>query len=198
MRSLLVKYYLKINQMPSDIILIGPIGAGKSTIGLLLATRIGLPQCSMDEYRWNYYKEIGYDEELAKHKRETEGFWGIYQYWKPFEAHAVERLLSEHRNCVIDFGAGHSVYEDYSLFQRVQRVLASYSNIILLLPSSDLDESVQILNERNEYVPDGNLNINEHFVRHPSNYNLAKFTVYTKAKTLEEICNEILQLVGAV
>ncbi|UCJ13977.1 MAG: hypothetical protein JWS08_09770 [Phormidium sp. PBR-2020] len=108
----------------------------------------------MDEYRWNYYKEIGYDEELAKYKRETEGFWGIYQYWKPFEAHAVERLLSDHKNCVIDFGAGHSVYEDNSLFQRVQRVLAPYPNIVLLLPSSDLNESVQILNERNECVLD--------------------------------------------
>lgn len=152
----------------------------------------------MDEYRWNYYKEIGYDEELAKHKREIEGFWGIYQYWKPFEAHAVERFLLEHKDCVIDFGAGHSVYEDDSLFQRVQQALMLYTNIVLLLPSSDLNESVQILNERNEYVPDGNLNINEHFVRHPSNYELANFTVYTKAKTPDETCNEILQLVGAI
>lgn len=184
--------------MSSDIILIGPIGAGKSTVGLLLATRLALPQCSIDEYRYGYYREIGYDEELAKHKRETEGFWGIYQYWKPFEAHAVERLLSEHKQCVIDFGAGHSVYEDASLFQRVREVLKPYSNIVLLLPSSDLDESVQILNERNKYMPDGSLNINEHFVRHPSNYQLAKFTVYTKAKTPEETCNEILQLVDLV
>ena len=180
--------------MSSDIILIGPIGAGKSTVGLLLATRLGLPQCSIDEYRWDYYREIGYDEELAKHKRETEGFWGIYQYWKPFEAHAVERLLSEHKQCVIDFGAGHSVYEDAFLFQRVRKVLKPYSNIVLLLPSSDLDESVKILNERNQYMPDGSLNINEHFVRHPSNYQLAKFTVYTKAKTPKETCNEVLQL----
>jgi shikimate kinase len=183
--------------MSSDIILIGPIGAGKSTIGSYLAIQLGLPQCSMDEHRWDYYKEIGYDEELAKCKRETEGFWGIYQYWKPFEAHAVERLLSEYKNCVIDFGAGHSVYEDSYLFQKVQKVLAPYSNIVLLLPSSDLDESVQILNERNEYVPDRSLNINEHFVRYPSNYELAKFTIYTKKKTPEETCDEILQLVDA-
>lgn len=183
--------------MLSDIILIGPIGTGKSTIGSLLAARLGLPQCSMDEYRWGYYREIGYDEGLAKHKRQTEGFWGIYQYWKPFEAYAVERLLSEHQNCVIDFGAGHSVYENSSLFQRVQRVLAAYSRVVLLLPSPDLDESVQILNERNESVPDGSLNINEHFIRHASNYELATFTVYTKARTPEETCNEILQLVSA-
>lgn len=181
--------------MKSDIILIGPIGAGKSTIGSLLANKLGFSQCSMDDQRWNYYHEIGYDEELAKHKRETEGFWGIYQYWKPFEAYAVERLLSEYQHCVFDFGAGHSVYEDADLLQRVQQALSLYPNVILLLPSSDLDDSVQILNKRNEYVPDDKPNINEHFVRHKSNYKLAKFTVYTKDKTPQETCNDILQLI---
>lgn len=184
--------------MKSDIILIGPISAGKSTVGALLADRLGLPQCSMDSLRWDYYKEIGYDEELAKHKRETEGFSSLLQYWKPFEAYAVERLLSEHEQCVIDFGAGHSVYEDVALFQRVQQALAPYPNVVLVLPSPDLDESVQILNERNEYVPDGKPNVNEHFVRHSSNYELAKFTVYTKGKTPSETCDEILYLIKPV
>jgi len=181
--------------MKSDIILIGPISAGKSTVGSILASKLGLSQCSMDDLRWDYYKEIGYDEELAKYKRETEGFWGICQYWKPFEAYAVERLLSEYQECVIDFGAGHSVYEDAVLFQRVKQALAPYPNVILLLPSPDLDESVKILNERNEYVPDGKPNINEHLVRHNSNYQLAKFTVYTKDKTPTETCDEILKLI---
>ncbi|KAM3094501.1 shikimate kinase [Phormidesmis sp. 146-12] len=181
--------------MKSDIILIGAIGSGKSTIGELLAKRLNVPQHSMDDLRLNYYKEIGYDEELAKKKRATQGLWGVYQYWKPFEAHAVERLLSEHQHCVIDFGAGHSVYEDDTLFQRVQQILAPYSNVILLLPSPDLDESVQILNERNEYVSDGNPNLNEHLIRHPSNYKLAKYVVYSKGKMPEEMCNEILNLI---
>jgi shikimate kinase len=103
--------------MTTDIILIGPISVGKSTVGSLLSQRLGWTQRSMDDLRWDYYQEIGYDEELAKHKRETEGFWGLYRYWKPFEAYAVERLLAEHQQCVIDFGAGHSVYEDAVLFQ---------------------------------------------------------------------------------
>ncbi|AFY44115.1 shikimate kinase [Nostoc sp. PCC 7107] len=182
--------------MTTDIIFIGPMGAGKSTVSKLLANQLGIPQCSMDEYRWNYYQEIGYDEELAKQKREIEGLLGVYQYWKPFEAYAVERLLSEHKNCVIDFGAGHSVYEDTSLFQRMQKTLESYPNVVLLLPSPDLHESLQILNDRNEYIPDGSPNINEHFLSHPSNYLLAKFIVYTKDKTPQETCNEILDLLG--
>lgn len=182
--------------MSSDIILIGPQGAGKSTIGKLLADQLGLPQCSMDKLRWDYYKEIGYDEKLAQHKRETEGVWGIIQYWKPFEAHAVERLLSEHQNCVIDFGAGHSVYENASLFRRVETALAPYANVILLMPSPDLEETLQLLNERNKELSEDIRSTNNHFVRHPSNYKLAKFTVYTKGKTPEKIRDEILNLVG--
>jgi len=180
--------------MNSEIILIGPIGAGKSTVGKLLSEKLNLPQVEMDELRTKYYIEIGYDEAVAKSKRETEGFWGMYQYWKPFEAHAVERLLSEHKDCVIDFGAGHSVFEDEKLFDRVQKILAPYKNVFLLLPSPDLDESINILNEREEFLHEMKPNINEHFIKHHSNYDLAKHIIYTKDKTPEETCEEILHL----
>jgi hypothetical protein len=33
----------------------------------------------------------------------------------PLKAYAVERLLAEHQGYVIDFGAGHSVFEDAGL-----------------------------------------------------------------------------------
>jgi shikimate kinase len=177
--------------MNLDIILIGPIGAGKSTVAELLASRLNLPQCSMDELRYNYYKEIGYDEELVKQKRKI-GIWELQKYWKPFEIHAVERLLSEYSQCVIDFGAGHSVYEDAIHFQRVQKALTPYPNVFLLLPSPNLDESVQILDERNQFEVSELRSLNEHFVRHASNYKLAKFIVYTKDKTAEETCEEII------
>lgn len=182
--------------MYTDIILIGPIGAGKSTLGKLLSERLALPQCSMDDVRWDYYKEIGYDENIAKQKAE-QNFWELYQYWKPFEAHAVERLLSERHNCVIDFGAGHSVYEDDYLFNHIRQLLAPYKNIVLLLPSPDLDESIELLNAQNEFLRNMKPNLNDHFIKHHSNYDLAKFVVYTKGKTPEETCDEILRLISA-
>lgn len=182
--------------MNSEIILIGPIGAGKSTVGKLLAEKLNIPQIEVDELRAKYYREIGYEEELAKSKHAAEGVWGLYQYWKPFEAHAVERILAEHHNCVIDFGAGHSVYENDELFERIQRTLTPYRNVILLMPSADLDESISILNERSEFLRDMQPNLNEHFIKHHSNYDLAKYTVYTNGKTPEETCQEILDLIS--
>jgi len=158
----------------------------------LLSKRLGLPRRSIDEVRWKYYDEVGYDIDVARYKHNQEGFWGLYHYWKPFEAYAVKRLLEDFRDCVFDLGGGNSVYEDDSLFEQVRELLAPYSHVILLLPSPDLDESLQILNSRNTYDSDSQREVNEHFLRHHSNYDLAKLIVYTKDKTPEETCEEIV------
>jgi shikimate kinase len=178
--------------MKSEIILIGPRGSGKTTIAELLYLKTFLPHCSMDLLRWNYYEEIGYDRSLAREKISEGGFWALYRYWKPFEAYAVKRLFEDYRECVFDLGGSHSVYEDPALFEQVRRVLASYLHVVLLLPSPDQDESIRILNDRNTYASDDQREVNEHLVRHRSNYDLAKFTAYTKGKTPEETCDEIL------
>jgi hypothetical protein len=34
--------------------------------------------------------------------------------------------------------------------------------------------------------------LNEYFVKHPSNYQLAKLTIYTKDKSPEKICDELM------
>jgi shikimate kinase len=172
------------------------MNAGKSTVGKLLSEKLGLPQCSMDAVRWEYYKEMDYSEETARQIAEKEGFAGVYRYWKPFEAHAVERLLAEHSQCVIDFGAGHSVYEDEALFARIQQVLAPYPNVVLLLPSPDLEESIRILHARVGAPAPDEFDLNAHFVKHHSNYDLARIVVYTEGKTPEQTRDEILAAVG--
>jgi len=185
----------------STIILIGPVRAGKSVIAEMLAGQVHMAHFSLDEERWKYYSEIGYDEaEASRIAKSTEGMIALLQYWKPFEAHSVERILEDHPGSVIDFGAGHTFYEDRALFARVQQALAPYPSVILLLPSPDPDESVRILNARfTQLLADDVgevdprlLEMNEQFVRHPSNSVLAKMVVYTNGKTPEQTCSEII------
>ena len=181
-------------------ILIGPMCAGKSTQAKLLAESLGIPRVEMDQVRQAFYEEIGYDEKFASDLIEKEGMKALIHYWKPFEAHAVERSMEEFENCVLDFGASHSVFEDQDLFNRVDVALRPIPNIILILPSPDPERSIEILNQRfselllNEVgkIDTELLELNEHFVRHPSNAKLAKKIFYTEGKTPEEINQDIL------
>ena len=187
--------------MKSVVILIGPMSAGKSTLAGMLAKKLGVPRIELDEVRQRYYGEIGYSERYASEIVGREGMQGLIDYWKPFEAHAVERVLGTYRNCVIDFGAVHSVYEDDALFQRVHKALQPFKYVIQILPSPDLDRSVEIVNQRfsemliNEVGktdPDL-LALNEYFVRHPSNSLLAKKTFYTEDRPAKKTCQAILE-----
>ena len=62
--------------MIPDIILIGPIGAGKSTLAALLAERLGVPRCGMDIERWPYMQEAGYDPAVADEIRKRDRHYG--------------------------------------------------------------------------------------------------------------------------
>jgi CRISPR/Cas system-associated protein Csm6 len=112
----------------------------------------------------------------------------------------VEMILADHPQTIIDFGASNSVYDDEQLLSRVKNALAPYPQVILLLPSPDTAESNQILKERlikmlteaGKSYSDELFELNNTFIQHPSNRLLAKKIVYTKGKTAETICAEIL------
>lgn len=187
--------------MHPTIILIGPLGAGKTTVGRLLAERLNVPFCSVDAVRASYYARVGYDASLAAEiAASSQGMWQLLRYSKPFEARMVALIVAERRG-IIDFGASNSVYEDPALFARVESALAPFPNVILLLPSPDPQESAAILQQRLIHMlttagtpySDELFALNRHFVEHPSNGRLAKRIVYTADRTPAAICADILE-----
>ena len=192
--------------MKNIIILIGPMSVGKSTIAKLISSKLSIPRFELDDVRQRFYTEIGYSESHASKIVGEKGMKELIKYWKPFEAYAVERAIDEFGNCVVDFGAGHSVYEDPKLFARVEKVLEPIKHVILILPSPDLDRSVEIVNQRfsDLLVRDVGkidhelLQLNEFFVRHPSNHLLAKKTIYTEDKKPAEIADEIINWIQGI
>ncbi len=149
----------------------------------------------MDRVRWYYYFQVGYSqEEESSH----ESFKDRMAYWKPFEVKAVEKILEDFPDSIIDFGAGHSYFPDAAQFEAVKAILNPIPNIFLLLPSEDREESLRICNERLR-VREGNdleqdkLEANQWFINHPSNFRLSKQTIYTHNDTPEQTARRIIQ-----
>ncbi len=67
--------------MTTEIILIGLLVAAKSTLADLLAEELQVPRYSLDELRWPYMKEIGYDKELDNALRQNGGFLARALNW---------------------------------------------------------------------------------------------------------------------
>jgi hypothetical protein len=175
------------------IILIGPMKVGKSTVARLLAERLGIPRHPLDKNRWAYYAEIGYDPEHVRRLLESQGLEAGLKYSKPFEVHAVERHLADSRDCVVDLGAGYSVQDDPDLQERIRRAMDPYPHVVLLLPCPDVSDAIACLEER---VGEGLRSLNEHYLRHPANRELAKALVYTIGKTPQETCDDIVRTLG--
>lgn len=183
----------RVNRVTLPVILIGPVNAGKSTIAVLLAERLRVDRASLDELCWDYFQqEADYDEVVARQHFECGGQTRALAYVLQFYPAAVERIVAEHPQGVIELGAGHSVYDDPNQLTHVKATLSPYPNVVLLLPSPDPDESLDILNARQSNPYPEIVEMNDHFVRHRSNYELATIRVYTKGKTPDETCDDIV------
>jgi adenylate kinase family enzyme len=49
----------------TTIILIGPIGVGKTTQAQLLSKELNAPVCTYDQVKYKYRKNIGFDQKIA-------------------------------------------------------------------------------------------------------------------------------------
>ena len=192
--------------MAASIILIGPLGTGKTTIAGLLASRLGWTGIDLDDLRWGYYAELDYDAAYADSLRTQDDWRTLGRYWKPFEVHGVERVLADYpTDHVIAFGAGNSVYDDPDLFERAQKVLAPFPHVVLLMPAPEIDQSAAVLRDRISakmpQLSDTSLDylttLNLDFMSSPSNARLAKETIYTNGQTPQQTCDAIIQIVGA-
>lgn len=191
--------HLRTARQTTTIALIGPPGAGKSTLAPLLGHALALPVLDLDEQRWSYYAELGYDPSYAQQLVAEQGLPALVAYWKPFEIHAVERVIAAFPGHVIAFGAGHSYYEDPAQLRRAQQALAHCTHVILLLPSPDNAVSASCLAARfSAEDPQASAirHIQATMLEHPANRTLATLTIYTLDKTPAEICSELMRQIA--
>lgn len=161
-----------------SILLIGASGAGKSTVAEELHNITGMPRVSLDRVA-NQDRRSGF----IRNFKNVENY-NIYMI-KAVIQKAKEQSMPE----IVDFGAGHSVYDDQNVFSEVKRELHSFKNIVLLIPSVDIEESIRIMEDRST----GDTRDNRKFLTSQCNRELTTITIYANNRTPNEIANEIIE-----
>lgn len=193
----------------ASIVLIGPTGSGKSTVGRELSAILGWPLIELDDLRKDWYPEFGLPSEAEAEAVERGGLLELIATWKPYELQSVERVMAEYpTKSVIAFGGGQSVYVDSSQIERAKTTLAAAGRVILLQPSDDRDRCLHILQERirhEEFVrtaadPEAFLRdftpILKMQIQSESNEQLATELIVTGQSTPTEIARHILATAG--
>lgn len=188
--------------LDSPVVLIGPAAAGKSTVGALLAERLGVPFVDLDAVAGAFYPEVGWSVERLVARVGDVGRVAAEREWEPARAHAVERVVATAPGAVIALGAGHTSYTRPELRERIRRALATASDVVLLLPSPDRDASLATLRERSvrtkgrTWVADGHDLLAE-WVDDTAVRALADLVVHTDGRTPGETADAVLAAVGA-
>lgn len=160
-----------------SILFIGPSGAGKSTVAEALSKKINMPRLCLDR--------------IANRARQN-GLRSRFKSSEEFNMFMIKEAIKNANETntpgVVDFGAGHSIYENEQIYEVVKRELKPFKNIVLLLPCKDEEEALRIMKERST----GDTNDNERFLRSKCNRELSTMTVYADGRTPDEIADEVL------
>ena len=162
-----------------SILLIGPSGMGKTTIGRELSKKTGMGQLCLDRIA-NEDRRLG-----VRGRFPSSDDYKLYLFKK-----IIDNAKKDNSFGIVDFGAGHSVFESEEKFMEAQELLCNFQNIVLLKYSDDIEESLRVINSRST----GDTNDNFRFLTSECNTRLATITIYTKDKTVEEIAEEIIEI----
>jgi shikimate kinase len=173
------------------IILMGPIGVGKSTQAELLSKELGQPRCSYDAVKGEYRKKAGFNTKTAKSIHEEQGLYAMLSYMNEYKSQILEPIINDYTGHIIDLGGGAQCFDEPHQIERVQNAFESVSEIFLLLPSHDLATNITSLPGLKDNYP-----INAYLIMHPTNRLFARKTVYTLGKTPKETSREIIDLIG--
>jgi len=171
----------------NSIILIGPIGVGKSTQASLLAEKLDMPRCSYDQVKGKYWQRFGLDAETARYIEKQYGTYAMISYMNEYKYKTVCAIIEEHPGHVIDFGGGAQTFDEPHQIAKVRDTFAPIEHIFLLLPSPDLATNIKSLPGIKEDYP-----INAYLILHPTNDLFAKQTIYTQNKSRQQIRDEII------
>lgn len=176
--------------------LIGPVAVGKSTIGPLIAERLGRSFVDVDDVANPIYESLGMGYEQLFARCDADGPRAGFRWWQPALVAAVRHVVSNHPSAVIAFGAGHSHFDDDEFFDEVADLLED-ATVVLLRAAADPVRSVEILRERcvserdSDWILEG-VDMLDEWERSDHNCGLADHEVVCGERTPAEIAADIV------
>jgi hypothetical protein len=201
----------------SPIVFIGPRGIGKSTQAERLSKRFQLPLVSLDVLAGEVYCDDLYFNhclDAVPHARNSKGCCephyvgsvlkmardrlgaAYFAFEERLHAHCVERCLNDYAEhwCVLDFGAGHSAYNNVDLRRAVELRLAAMGNVILLQPCDNLMRSAEYLYRVNVRSEGSSRDQIVHELSIACDSSVASHILYVANRSEKEVHEEIISL----
>jgi len=169
------------------IVLTGPIGVGKSTQAKLLADALGQPLCVYDEIKDKYRYKIGLSREKTLSINAEKGVYAMLTYMNEYKSKILQPIIDDHPGHIIDLGAGAHAFDEPEQIEMAEHAFKSVNEVILLLPSNDLETNIQSLpGIKENYV------VNTYLIMHPTNELFSTKTIYTYGKSELQTFEEIM------
>lgn len=175
--------------VPEEIRLVGPGGAGKSTIGALLAARLEVAFVDLDRHLAGWVGDIS--EYIGRHGYDTYARENVETYCSLFRG--------EIRPGVVALSSGFMTYapDIHPEYSRVRRELEQHPNTFVLLPSLDRDVCVAETVRRQIARPFGRPSAKEEAVIR------ARFEIYRslpvrKIETMRPVAAAVAEIVAAL
>ncbi|MEU6534752.1 shikimate kinase [Streptomyces sp. NPDC047000] len=179
-------------------VLVGPAGTGKTTLGREIAARTHRPFVDLDAAADRYYAEAGWTIDRLRERIAAAGRLAAETEWEPARAHAVARAVADHPGAVIALGAGHTSYTDHHHLVTVRTALSRCPDVVRLLPSPDREISLSVLRRRcteskgRTWIIDGH-DFLAHWLDDPGTAQIATRTIHTQDDTPAQITARLLR-----
>lgn len=179
-------------------VLIGPAGTGKTTLGREIAGRAQRPFVDLDAAAEEYYAQVGWSIPRLRERIAAVGRLAAESEWEGARAHAVARVVADHPAAVIALGAGHTSYTDPVHLAEVRTVLSHCRHVVRVLPSPDREFSLTLLRQRctatkgQSWIIDGHDFLGQ-WLDDPDARQMATRTIYTKNETPAETAARLIE-----
>lgn len=190
--------------MRSEIVLMGPMSSGKTTLAKKISKMTGIAHLNIDCIKWDYFSYYGYEEACAEKEYSRDGIRGLHEYYKLYEIKTLRRVFSKYKDCIFDLGAGFTVYNHSAHQSAVNSMLSIFHNKFTILPHAEYDKSRKILLKRfiNKFKDDDELenilsstpgfHLNDYFLKHYYETPDLGHIIYTANKSTKTIAKSII------